>query len=324
MLRHNLNPMISRRLALVSFGALTLTPRSIGAQPAPVTLRVGHPPTETATPLLYAQRAGLFERVGIKIELTKMSSGAAVASAVAGGALDAGGTSLLSLIIGHTRGIPFTIVAAANNMSTETYEGGLLVQRDSPYHEAKDLNGKTFSAAAVGDIVTLTIWAWMDQNGADWRSVKVVEIPQPVQAAALVQGRIDSAYVTGAAFADASADPRLRVLGRIYSSIAPRYASTAWFSTRDWVAKNHAVAQRFARVMSEAAGYTNAHPDETLPDMLAYTGMERSVALKMHRAIFSTVLHPSDLQPVIDASAKYKFIEKSYPASELISDVTPQ
>ena len=316
--------MVSRRLALGSFAAATLAPRAIGAQPAPVTLKIGHPPTETATPLLYAVRAGLFDRAGIKIELTKMSSGAAVASAVAGGALDAGGTSLLSLIIGHTKGIPFTIIAAANNMATETYEGGLLVQSDSPYKDAKDFAGKTISAAAVGDIVTLTLWAWMDQNGADWHSLKVVEIPQPAAAAALEQGRVDGAYITGAAFANAMTDGKLRVVGKVWSSLGQRYASTAWFSTRDWVARNHAVAERFARVMSEAAGYTNTHPDETLPDMLAYTGMNRAAALKMHRAVFSTTLRSTDIQPLIDACAKYKFIEKGYPASDLVSDVAPQ
>ncbi len=315
--------MVARRLAIGSLAAVTLAPRGGGAQPAPVTLKLGHPPTETATPLLYAVRAGLFDRAGIKIELTKMSSGAAVSSAVAGGALDAGGTSLLALVIGHAKGIPFTIISAANNMATETYEGGLLVQSGSPFHEAKDFAGKTISAAAVGDIVTLTVWAWMDQAGADWRSLKIVEIPQPAAAAALEAGRVDGAYITGAAFANALADGKLRVVGKVWSSLGSRYASTCWFSTREWVARNHAVAERFARVMSEAAAYTNTHPDETLPDMLAYTGMERAAALKMHRAIFSTALHTSDLQPFIDSAAKYKFIEKSYPAAELLSDVVP-
>jgi len=316
--------MLSRRLAIGTFGATTLAPLGVTAQPSPVTLKVGHPPTETTTPLLYAVRAGLFERAGIKIDLTKMSSGTAVSGAVAGGALDLGGTSLLALIIGHTKGIPFTIIAAANNMATETYEGGLLVQAGSPLHDAKDFVGKTVSAAAVNDIVTLTLWAWMDQAGADWRTLKVVEIPQPAAAAALEQGRVDGAYITGAAFANARGDGKLRTVGKVWSSLGSRYASTAWFTTRDWLARNHAVAERFARVMSEAAAYTNSHPDETLPDMLAYTGMERAAALKMHRAVFSTTLHPADLQPVIDAAAKYKFIDKDYSAAELISDVAPQ
>ena len=316
--------MLSRRLALGTFGAFTLAPLRVRAQAAPVTLKIGHPPTETATPLLYAVRTGLFDRAGIKIDLTKMRSGAAVSGAVAGGALDLGGTSLLALILGHAKGIPFTIVAAANNMAQEGYVGGLLAQATSPLHDAKDFEGKTVSAAAVNDIVTLSLWAWMDKNGADWHSLKVVEIPQPAAAAALLQGRVDGAYITGAAFADAVADPKLHVVAKVWDAIAPRYAATAWFTTRDWLARNHAVAQRFARVMSEAAAYTNTHPDETLPDMIAYTGMERAVALKMHRATFSTTLRGADIQPLIDAAAKYKFIDARFNGAELVSDVVPQ
>jgi len=315
---------IPRRRALAALGALALAPRGAGAQSTSVVLKVGLPVTETATPLLYAMRAGLFERAGIKIELSRMASGAAVGSAIAGGALDIGGTSLLALVLGHARGIPFTIVAAANNLWTAGSEGGLLVQNASPLHDAKDFSGKIISAAAVNDIVALQLWVWLDQNGVDTKSVKFVEIPQPVAANALEQGRVDGSVLTGAAFANAKANPKLRAIPGVLGALAPRYVFTCWFSTRDWLEKNHAVAQRFARVMSEAAAYTNAHPDDTLNDMLTFTGMERDVALKMRRATFTTTVNPAEIQPLIDAAAKYKFIEKGYSANELISDVAPR
>jgi hypothetical protein len=35
-----------------------------------------------------------------------------------------------------------------------------------------------------------------------------------------------------------------------------------------------------------------------------------------------TTVSASDIQPVIDLSAKYKFIEKAFPATELISDAS--
>jgi ABC-type nitrate/sulfonate/bicarbonate transport system substrate-binding protein len=86
------------------------------------------------------------------------------------------------------------------------------------------------------------------------------------------------------------ANPKVRLLSRVASNLAPRFANTCWFSTRDWVAKNHAVALRFAHVMSDASAYVNTHPDDTLKDVLDYTGMDRAAALKMKRAVFSTTL----------------------------------
>lgn len=308
------------RILMVAL-VVALLPALGGAQPALVTVRVGHPVTETATPLLYAMRAGLFERAGIKIELTKMSSGAVVGGAVAGGALDVGGTSLLALILGHVHGVPFTIFASAGNLWLPTSDGGLLVQSASNLREPKDFIGKTITAAAVNDINALSMEAWMEQGGADPKSVKFVEIPQPAAPAALEAGRVDGVTLTGAAFATAKASPKIRDIGNIFSAIGPRFVITAWFTSRDWVEHNRGVAERFARVLSEAAAYTNTHPDETLGDVVAFTGIDRTIAAKMKRATFTTALSASDVQPVIDVAAKFKAIDKTFPASELITDV---
>jgi ABC-type nitrate/sulfonate/bicarbonate transport system substrate-binding protein len=316
--------MVDRRAALATLGALALTPAQVAAQTAPFPIHAGHPPTETAAPALYAIRAGLFDRAGIALTIDKMSSGAAVAAAVAGGGLDLGGTSILAIIIGHTHGIPFTLISAANVMMYPEADGGLLVQANSPLTRPKDFIGKTISAAALNDIVSLELWTWMDRGGVDWHSLKIVEIPQPAALAALDAGRIDGIVLTGSAYAEAVANPKVRLLSRVASNLAPRFANTCWFSTRDWVTKNHAVAARFARVMSDASAYVNAHPDDTLKDVLDYTGMDRAAALKMKRAVFSTTLSPNDVQPVIAAAAKFKMIDKEYPAAELFSDVVPR
>lgn len=299
-------------LLLPSFGA---------AQPALVTLRVGAPVTETLTPLLYAMRTGLFERAGLKIELSKMTSGAVVSAAIAGGALDVGSTSMLALILGHAHGLPFTIFAAAANLWGPGSEGGLLVQTASPLREPKDFAGKTITAAAVNDINALAMQAWLDQGGADPKSVKFVEVPQPAAPAVLEAGRVDGVTITGAAYATALASAKVRAVGNVYAAIGPRFTITAWFSTQTWVERNRGAAERFARVMSAAAAYTNTHPDETLRDLVDATGMDRDVAAKMKRTTFTTILNPAEVQPVIDVAARYKAIDKGFPASEFIIDV---
>lgn len=301
---------------------LALLPSFGAAEPALVTVRVGHPVTETATPLLYAMRVGLFRRAGINVELTKMTSGAAVSAALAGGALDVGGTSILALILGHARGVPFTIFAAAENQELPTTEAGLLVQNASNLREPKDFAGKTVTAAAVNDINALAMEAWMEQGGADPKSVKFVELPQSAAPAALEQGRVDGITLgAGTAFTTAMANPKIRFVANIFSAIGPRFAITAWFTSRDWIARNRSIAERFARVLDESAAYTNTHANETLRDLVDYTGIDPALAAKMKRATFTTTLSESDIQPVIDVAAKYRAIDKAFPASEIITDV---
>lgn len=310
----------TRRSALVTVaGALALAPTALRAQPAPVTLRVATVPTETVMPYVYAQRAGLFERAGIEIQYSQLGSGAAIAAAVAGGAVDIGNSSILGIVLGRGKGVPFTIVAPSG-IWTARSEGGLVVAASSTLHAPKDFEGKTVQAAAVNDINTLSMQAWMDQAGADSKSVRFVELPQMAAIAALAQGRVDAITITDPAFVIATADGKAKLVANIFSSIAPRFLLVEWFSTTDWVEKNRAVAERFSRAIADAVTYTNAHPDEMVGDIVAFTGVTHDLAARMRHTVQTPTLNAADIQPVIDIAARYKLLDKSYPASELISD----
>jgi ABC-type nitrate/sulfonate/bicarbonate transport system substrate-binding protein len=93
-----------------------------------------------------------------------------------------------------------------------------------------------------------------------------------------------------------------------------------YFTTTGYVAQNRAAAERFSKVVADAAAYTRAHPDLTIDDVAAVTKLDRDLIAHMPRSWVGTTLKASDIQPVIDTSAKYKFIERGFPAGELMSD----
>lgn len=305
-----------RRILALAFVA-ALMPALVAAQPAPsiTTIRVGASPDAYVTPLLYAMRTGLFRRAGLDVELTKLSSGAAGSAAVAGGALDVGKSSLLALILGHARGVPFTILAPSGLLA-----GGLLVRTSSSLREAKDFAGATIATAAVLDLDVLAIKTWLDRNGGDSRAIKFAEIPSSAAPAALEAGRVDGAMLVDPAFTVAQASGKARVVADIFSAIAPRLLGAVWYSTTGYVEQNHAAMERFARVIAEASAYANAHPNDMLPDLLAYTGIDPALAARMRPVAFSSTVAASDIEPVIDAAVKYQLLERPFSASELISD----
>jgi NitT/TauT family transport system substrate-binding protein len=310
----------SRRTVLGAAAAgFAGTPRPAWAQPAPATIRIATIPSELITPYAYAVRAGLFDRAGVKFEVSRASSGAAVAAAIAGGAIDIGITSVLAVVLGHARGVPLTVVAPAG-LEMPDAQSGLLVLNDSPLRIAKDFNGKTIAAAAVNDIISLSMKCWMDQNGGDSSSFKVVEIPQLSQLAALEAGRVDGIALANPAYTIAMSGGKVRSVANIHGAVAPRYLLAMWFSSTTWVERNRSTAERFARTVADAVGYVNAHQAETVDDVVAATGLERSLVLRMKRFPQVPNVLASDLQPVIDAAARYKMIERSYPAAEIISD----
>ena len=311
----------SRRTALVALAASCVAaPAFAQAQTTPVVLRVGTQANEPGLPLVYAMRAGLFERAGISIEFQKMTSGAHAAAALAGGAIDIGSTSLLALILGHAKGLPFTIVAPSGILQA-TSEAGLLALASSTLRSAKDFVGKTVAPGAVNDINYLSMRNWMDQNGADSSTIKVLEMSQVAAVAALEQGRVDGICVVNPSYTLATSGGKARPVANIYTAVAPRLLLVAWFSTTGWVERNRAVAQRFARVLADAATYVNGHAAETVDDLVTLTGLERPLLAKMRAPSRSRRWCRPRFRPLIDVAAKYKAIDRSYPAAELISDV---
>jgi ABC-type nitrate/sulfonate/bicarbonate transport system substrate-binding protein len=88
----------------------------------------------------------------------------------------------------------------------------------------------------------------------------------------------------------------------------------------DWVASNHALTERFARVVAEASAYTNAHSNETLSHFLSFTKIDKALVITMRRAVYPPTVSVGDIQPQIDLMANYKMIDKPFPATDIISD----
>jgi ABC-type nitrate/sulfonate/bicarbonate transport system substrate-binding protein len=87
------------------------------------------------------------------------------------------------------------------------------------------------------------------------------------------------------------------------------------------IEKNRDAMARFARGMHEAQDYTNSHPAQTVDLVASYSGISPADVAKSVRAVDASYADPKELQPVIDILAKYKMIDKSFPADELISSV---
>lgn len=314
--------MIRRRgfLAGAAIAAFGTGVRPAGAQPA-ATLRLASNAADDVTPVLWAQRTGAFTKAGITINLTRMSSGAAVTAAVVGGALDIGKSSLMPLITAHAHGVPLSIVAPGELWLTSAPITGLIVPTASTLTTARDLTGKTIATAALNDLSWLATHVWIDGHGGDSHAVKFVELPPSAMLGAVMEGRIDAATITNPNFQAALATGKAKTIAAPSDAIAPRFLLTAWFATNDAIAKNAATIARYAQIVERTAAYTNAHSSETIAMIAEFSGIEPAALAHMTRGLCGTSLDPRELQPVIDAAFKYQIIEKRFDAREIIAGV---
>src|SRR5665213_1870616 len=130
-------------LALVgSAVAVPLAEQPLFAQSL-TSLKVATTPTDIGAQLFYATDMGFFKAAGIEANTQVISNGAAITSAVLGGAIDVAQSNIVSLALAHQRGLDIVVIAPAGIYSSKEPTSALVVAKSSTYKTAKDLNGKT-------------------------------------------------------------------------------------------------------------------------------------------------------------------------------------
>lgn len=280
------------------------------------TLNIATTPTDIGSQVFYAQERGFFKAAGIDAQIQVISNGAAITSAVMGGSIDIAQSNVVSLAAAHEKGFDIAIVAPAGQYATTQPTSALVVAKNSPFKTAKDLNGKTIAGNGLKNITQVGAYAWMDKNGGDPTTTKFVEMPFPDMAAALEAGRVDAAVIAEPELSATIAKGE-RVLGYCYDGIAPRFVIGAWFTTGAWAKAHPDLVKRFQRAMAATAAWANKNQAASAELLTKYTKI--IVEPTMKRTIYAEKLDPSQLQPLIDASAKYGVLKASFPAIDLIA-----
>lgn len=285
-----------------------------------VHVRLASSANDDVTPVLYAQASGLFRAAGLEVDLQAVNNGAAVAAAVAGGAVDIGRSSLLPLIGAHAHGVPLVLVGPSGEYTgAQTSTGGILVTKDSPVHGGRDLNGKIVSVPGLNDILDLGTRAWIDKDGGDAASIRFVETRGSEVSVALDGGRVAAATLVNPLMAQDLASGKYRLLGDPLSGIAPRLLEAAWFANVDYATKHAATLRAFDAVLRKASIYCNGHPQQTIDVLTKFSGIDVMTIAHMVRARYALTLDPREIQPIIDAAARYKVIGTPFAAREMIA-----
>ena len=164
------NPNLLRRSLLIGGAATLCMPYIARAQGAQV-VRIGVP-TKTYFPTIICETAiqqKLFEKEGIKAELTIYRSGAEGFEAIAAGAADLVYNSSMSVAAGLNKGVKVRCVA---NGALAYFGWYLVVKTNSPIQKVSELAGKKVGITSAGsgtDILAL----WAEQ----FHKIKFTRVP---------------------------------------------------------------------------------------------------------------------------------------------------
>lgn len=303
-------------LALLPVATVAGTsPLSAQTSAGSLSIRLGDVPVDQFAEGYYAQDMGFFKNAGLNVELMPITTGAQISAAIAGGAMDIGISNTAGLANAISHGAPFVIVAGGGLSDASAV---LVVAKNSPLAAAKDLEGKTVGVETLGDLTQIAPSAWMEQNGADYRKVRFIEIHFPEVSAAIERGAVDAAMLTEP-FLSAANGKTVRILAKPYTSIAPAFMVSAWFSTRDYVAKNPEVVKRFVAAMSDTARWANEHHDLSADILAKYTKIDLATIKTMARTSYAPAAEPRFIQPLLTQLYKFHAIAKPLTVADVLA-----
>ena len=280
------------------------------------TIRFGTTPVESYALAIYTQEAGFFKKQGLDAQITPFAGGGAVLTALVGGSLDYACVNWGAIGNAHAKGIPISVIAAGGLYSTDSPTTILAVAKNNTtYHTGKDLNGKTIGVSTIKDLQQASIMAWVDSTGGDSSTLKFVEMPIPEIPAALDTGRLDAGIVLEPILtADKS---QLRVLAKCYDAITKKLMICAEIGMTDYLNKNVAQTKKVIAALDECANWANANHEKAGEILTRVAKIPSSTIASMARTLYSDKIDLSTVQPVIDASAKYKFLA-DFKAADLL------
>lgn len=299
---------MATRFTLARATFLSGAAAAAAALPAPVRaagtiVNAGTIPSDVSGVLVYGIDRGSFRNAGIEVALTSLTSGPVVANAVAGGSLDVGAANVGSLCVARSRGVPFKIFAPAG-IADEAATGDIIaVLKDSPIKSAADLAGKTVAIVALKTMQHAAALAWLDQHGADSKSVKFIEVPFPEMGAAMDAHRVDAALPTEPF--TTSLRSRVRSLGGQWAAMKMPFPIFAFFATESWLATHGDTAVAFANVIRQTAIWANGHRKDTALMLAKFANLDPQLAVTMGRSTYGTAVDPATIQQIVDIQVKY-------------------
>jgi NitT/TauT family transport system substrate-binding protein len=295
-----------RVAALAAIGGLTARPvRAQGTA-----LRVGAGNNEAFGPVFYAKDMGFFDKAGLNVEIVLLQNGPAIAAGVAGGSLDIGASSPFVFMNARRHGLPYTVIAPGILYESTDPFSLLVVPASSSVRTAKDLDDKVVGGMTIGAMDELAIRAWIDQNGGDSKTVKVVEIASSAMVDAMEQGRLAAALIPEPQLTAAA--NRIRHLGAAYDAIAKTMMISVWFTTYSWAQAHPAEERKFRETLLQTNAWAAANREKAADILEHWT----KIRVPRIRSTAATRLDPALLQPICDAAWKYKMIDAPMDAKE--------
>ncbi len=246
---------------------------------------------DTAAPDL-GQRAGIFKKHGLTLDLTYPRAEETIEPAAISGRVDVGlGVGIIDVLRAYaTKNAPIRIIGA-NMTGSPNY---WYVAATSPIQTVKDINGKTIAYSKADAFSQYDVFDFMQRYGVKARPVLLAGGTATFDQ--VMAGKIDVGWATPPFGVDAVEQGRIRVLAK--ANDVPKIrdkTDSVTIATVDMLQKRKDVVDRFVQAYRETIEWMYSDP-AALKAYAEFAGVSEEVARRMRDEFYTKdMLSPNSI-----------------------------
>ena len=274
-------------------------------------------------PLYLGIKQGFFEEQNLKIEPQDSPRAARRSPRPCSAATSRSASNTVSLLIAASKDLPVTIISQGvlGGKTEEEAWADLLVLKDGPIKEPKDLEGKTVIAVnTLKNICEVTYRKSLSDMGVDDSTLKFTEVPFPDMNAALEAERVDGACVVEPFVSQGKAG-KAKGIDPFYVNTAPDLTVATYFTSKQYAEENPDVVKRFVTAMQQSGSTTRRAtrtPSARSSPSTTQIPPEAAANIKLPQWRQDITLDTVEL--LSQLSLEYGLIESEPDLNELIAD----
>ncbi len=254
------------------------------------------------------QRAGIFKKHGLELEILFTSGGAESQQAVIAGSMDiAAGVGVSGAIGAFSKGAPLRVIGSEMIGAPDLY---WYVVPNSPIKTVADINGKTVGFSVTGSSSHAGLLEFARQNHLEVKAVSTGNMPSTFTQT--MTGQIDVGWASVPFGVDALEDGKIRLIARGFDVDALRGRTTRVNVTSlDMLEKRKAALERYMQAYRETVDWMYSDDPAVLKHYAEYSGFPEAVVKRVREFIPKETMLPDrvmGMDQIVSDATRQRFI----------------
>jgi NitT/TauT family transport system substrate-binding protein len=248
-------------------------------------IKIGYMPIAMSLPTFVAVEKGLFEQEGLKVEITPFESSTIIIGALMAGRIDAScssGTPGFWFAEQSTPG-QFKIFLTYGATSLKNPSFVVVVKKDSPLKDLKDLKGKRLGTCPPG-VTSVALARAIIRTQIDPEGVIFQELPSSLAISALAAGRIDAFFAPepmGMMALSQGIGRHLIEEPEVLLGLERGFAGAGFGFSTQFIKQNPLLAKKLKSAYYKAVDLIDKDRNAARPLLIKYLGLTDWVAMKV-------------------------------------------